>query len=757
MTYDPDTMVAFDCETHLIQPGLLAPPLVCASVAEQIPTGAIHGHLMDRDTARDVFRELLKSSKAIVGANIAYDMLVLAVDAARQGVDLIADIFAKYDRGEVYDVQIAEALHAVGHGHLGLNPDGSAMKDSKGKVTDRYSLETCVRLVLGRDNAKVNDEWRLRYAELEDVPIDQWPASARIYPVDDAVNTLEVALAQVQGRPGTHQWRDDAAHLCGRCGHDASGGDYKSPCRSEPNMNLHDLAAQCRAAWALHLGAAWGFRVDGKALDTLEAKVLAGREAGMKRWRELGIIRPDGSQDEGLTCRLVARAYGCSEPCATCGGRCGVCEGSGKVPGARGPKKCPTCKGDRQPRCKPCHNTGLHLNDVVPRTDTGRVGHGRDALTESGDEDLIDFAAWSEDAKILKTYVPKLREGVDAPWNLRPNVLLKTGRASYEGIIQLMPREGGVRECIESRPGTELASVDFGSLELSTHGQSCLWLVGYSKLAESLNAGVKVHDAMGARLGGISYDEMIARVKSGDKQAKAWRQAAKPANFGFPGGMGAPKLVLQQRKQGPDTTGPDGRTYKGLRFCTLLRGQRCGEKKITEWKKRQMAPVCLACVECAEDIRNAWFETWPENREYFRVVSDHADRGWIEQHVSRRIRGGVDFTNAANGYFQALAADGAKLALYRVSRECYVDRASSLYGSRVILFAHDELIVEIPEDRAHDAAHRISEVMVGAMKEYVPDVVITAPPALMRRWFKGAEAVYDNGRLVPWEPKARAA
>lgn len=730
MNWDPARFVAFDCETHLIQDGLLAPPLVCASTAyayvhHDRSSEVLSGRLLDRDQARAFFRGLVTSDSIIVGANIAYDILVLAVDAARRGEDLIGDIFRAYDEGRIYDVQIAESLHAVAGGHLGKHPDGSPLKDAKGRITSRYSLDTCVRLVLGRDNAKVNDRWRLRYHELEHLPISEWPEDAKIYPVDDAVNTLEVAIAQVTR-----------------------------------NRNLHDLAAQCRAAWALHLGAAWGFRVDGVALGVLEARVQEARKAGAARWAEIGLLRPDGSQDLARARAMVARAYGSSESCPACGGLCKLCSGSGKIPGVRGLKCCELCKGSGAPKCDNCGGTGLLLSPAVPRTEKGGIAYGRDALTESGDEDLMAFAAWSEEAKIANVYVPYLREGTSAPLNLRPNVLLETGRASYSGVIQLLPREGGVRECIVARPGTVLASVDYGGLELVTHAQSCLWLVGYSELAEYIKreGASAAHAALGAQLAGLEYEDFKQRMKA-EPFLKACRQAAKPGNFGFPGGMSGAKLVLQQRKQGPDTVAADGTKYKGLRFCIVMDGaEACGVQKVTEWKERPLPPTCRHCIECADRLRDKWFATFPENREYFRTpVSNASDRGWVEQHVSKRIRAGVTFTSAANGYFQGLAADGAKLALYRTSRECYTDRGSALYGSRVILFAHDELVVEIPEARAHEAAHRISDVMVAAMGEFCPDVPVEAPPALMRKWFKGAEPTYVDGRLVPWEPERKAA
>ncbi len=36
---------------------------------------------------------------------------------------------------------------------------------------------------------------------------------------------------------------------------------------------------------------------------------------------------------------------------------------------------------------------------------------------------------------------------------MRGNVLVESGRASFEGLVQLLPREGGVRECFKARDG----------------------------------------------------------------------------------------------------------------------------------------------------------------------------------------------------------------------------------------------------------------------------------------------------------------
>ena len=274
------------------------------------------------------------------------------------------------------------------------------------------------------------------------------------------------------------------------------------------------------------------------------------------------------------------------------------------------------------------------------------------------------------------------------------------------------------------------------------------------KRLDKINAGVGVHDALGATIAGLPVDDFLIAKKT-DDFLKSCRQAAKPLNFGFPGGMGAPTLVLTQRKSGPDTTAPDGTKYKGLRFCLLVgKRERCGETMVTEWKKKPLPPTCLHCLECADTLRDQWFEQWPENRPYFAHVAQLVDQvGHLIQHVSQRKRGGLTFCSAANSYFQGLAADGFKSATCQVAFEQHVDTASPLFGSRTILSQHDELIVEMLEERAHDAAARLRVVMVENMQKYTPDVLVDAEPCLMRRWHKGAEPVYnDSGTLIPWEP-----
>jgi DNA polymerase I-like protein with 3'-5' exonuclease and polymerase domains len=247
-------------------------------------------------------------------------------------------------------------------------------------------------------------------------------------------------------------------------------------------------------------------------------------------------------------------------------------------------------------------------------------------------------------------------------------------------------------------------------------------LFGHSHLAEVLNAGFDPHTAFAADILGISYEEGERRKKAGDQEFDNARQTAKVANFGIPGGLGASKLVLFARK-----------SY-GVH--------------LTE--------------EHAKDLKAAWLERWPEMREFFQYVGGLIDEdtgeGIVTQLFSNRIRGGCHYTAAANSLFQGLGADAAKRAHYLVTRACYAEPRSVLYGSRPVNQVHDETILETDDnERAHDVALELARVMCVGANEYLPDVPARIEPLLARCWSKKAKPTYDaNKRLVPWAPAPEA-
>jgi DNA polymerase I len=745
--------VSLDLETHLIQPGLLAPPIVCGSRA-RMRGYLVDAELLSKADAIESFRDALSGNNVIVGANIAFDFGALLV----ADPFALRDIIRAYDEGRVFDVLIAQSLDYIAQGYIkeGVIYDprtGSQIRHpGTGKNAKRLSLEIVTDLVLGRVDAKKNDFWRERYALLEHVPVTDWPEEARQYPVDDAINTLEVALAQVGAIP-----RVDNAGM---------------PAVIRPAENLQGMTIQARAAFALHLASMRGLRTDGELVARFQREADAKHAQALSTFVETGLLDQAGGKQTGKLKKRIATAYGAS-------GTCRECAGTGKVPSkAKSNQRkcvcagfgCSWCDnrgwvlGNTKINCKTCDASGLDLTTApsLPRSDGGGISTSRDTLKESGDDLLDEFGDVSLNEKWRTTYLPYLAQATKIPLNPKANILLSSGRTSYDGLIQLMPRDGGLRECFIPRPGHVFCSIDYSGLELATLGQVCLWFVGESEIAERINDGSDLHAFLASQMIGESYEHVSKNKKL--KPYAGYRQAAKFGNFGFGGGMGEVKFVLSGRQaSGQTTTGPDGRVYKGVRYCLLLgRDTACGREKLTEWKGQECPPVCKACVECAGEIRRG-FMSYRGIREYFRFVSEQTEySGQIEipwpgpdPHVAMTV-GGRTFTSGANGYFQGLAAIGAKHALWNVTRECFFDRESPMYGARPVIFVHDEIFAELPEETAHEAAHRMAEVMVSSMRGWVPDVKISAEPALMRCWLKAAEPLYHHGRLVPWTPEHNA-
>lgn len=283
---------------------------------------------------------------------------------------------------------------------------------------------------------------------------------------------------------------------------------------------------------------------------------------------------------------------------------------------------------------------------------------------------------------------------------------------------------------------------DYDTAELRALAQVCIWLLGWSDLGDALRGGLDPHLALAADILGISYEEALARYEAGDSEVAEMRQLCKVANFGYPGGLGPEKFVM------------------------YAHGYDAKLKAIVDLKM-------------SRQLRDAWFRRWREMRKFFACVSAAVGddgHGALQQFGSRRVRGGCNFTAGANTTFQGLIADGAKRAGWALARECYLGDwmhppegakelelhsngfPSPLFGSRPVLFMHDEFGLEIPYGNrfaASFAARRQATVQRLAMQSIIPDVPIKCGATMMRRWYKGAKAVQVDGVLVPSRPEKR--
>lgn len=367
----------------------------------------------------------------------------------------------------------------------------------------------------------------------------------------------------------------------------------------------------------------------------------------------------------------------------------------------------------------------------APRTDPstrfpdGQIRINDETLDLSGDPELVLLADIGADKKLQTTYVPKLREGLLGSICPRYTSVIDTGRtSSSKPNIQNQPRKGGVRECFVPRPGHVFVDIDYNIAELRSLAQVLLDLFDESDMAVMIRTGKDIHCMMGAAILGIDYDTFVHRLKKDhDPDCKDGRQMAKAVDFGAPGGLG------------PATFVEYARTNYGVTITT----------------------------DRARELIELYKNTFSEMRRYFYWIGLKAGGGGpftLVQHRSKRVRGGLTYCNGCNTLFQGLAADGAKLAVYNVAKECYLghqyddpSKPSPLAGCRMTAFVHDEIMLEAPFAKARAAAQRASQVMKESMEVFTPDVPAVAEPCLMRRWYKDAEPVFDaTGQLIPWAP-----
>lgn len=694
-----------DFETVLISPGSLAPPPVCL-VTDVTGQDEILHCRFDRDAVRDRLYRTYQEGYA-VGAFVAFDTSVALADMP----ELSDVIWQAYDELRVLDVQLNAQLIDLAQGTLGW------ARTPEGPKKATYHLADLVKRYFGRGMEKGSDGWRLRYGTLLGTPVSQWPKEAREYPLNDLAETRAVLHEQLTAPP-----------------------EY-----------LVDAARQARASFWLTLVSARGFALDAQWIDKLDAELAAEKKR---------LIEGDASKYQGIYAEYV-RASAAGDVAATeaaqrAGDRIrglaahglveltkkGVWKRCGKAAGAR----LEAVWGNR-----PRHETGegaapedeidedeLDEDEQVPRTDDGRVQLTKETTRDSGDGVLQDYSALSS-ILVTQAKLATLKDAASAkmPIQARFETLLETGRTSCRGgklkkkdlpnrsafgfQIQNVSTEPGLRESFIPRPGYLLWSIDYGQLELCTWAQVCMYLFGFSKLGEMLNAKKDVHSMMGAMIFGLEYDWVLANKKK-DPKAKKARDCGKPFVFGKPGGM--------------------------------------GDKGIQRFAAGPKYNVFLSLEE-AHAYGLSWQQMCPEHAPYFKYIRHATERqGYITQLVSNRIRGGGSYPENSNSLFQALAADTAKAAVYEVQRACYTGRDSqgtrypALHGSYVLDFVHDEAIGESPIDRASEACQEAAGIMRRGAQEWLPHVPPDAEPCLMRRWMKEASIVRgEDGRIKAWEPK----
>lgn len=644
-------MLSFDLETELIARGYQAPLPVAAAWSRGAPVIGLIADFLP------VFKDSLASDELMVGQNVAYDFACMCTYDA----SLIPAVFDKYRRGQVRDIMLNEKLIRLSM--LGATDPAYGL----GALCDIYKLPA-----VDKDSS-----WRLEFAQLRNVPVQDWPSSAREYLLADADRPLRIY-------------------------HEQMGiSDKWAAARGFPILG-EVAGTEAYKAFVCHLISCKGMYTDEKRTRAFYEMLTQALESVRGSLLAAGLVRKDGTKIQ-----KAAEAY---------------------VKAA-------------------CERLGI----PVKYTKTKHVALGKDVLDAIPDELCEAYSIYSQAGSYVSRAEDMLQGTGEHPLQVRFNSLLETGRTStskpsppligvqaqnFPRKIAIAKHDGkttyasiGARECLRpSAPGRVFVSNDLPTAELRSVAQQCYEWFGASVLRDVINAGKDVHSHLAAPILGMSYDDVIRRKE--EPSVKEGRDNAKPGNFGFWGGM-MPKSFMSY-------------AWKGYRVRFTL--------------------------EKATQIRDFWAAAWPEQEPFFARVSsmigtstpirwedEEGKTRWIQTALlyfpyNGRWRAKVPYTAACNSFFQPRTAAGAAAGLQEVQRRCFSVPGSALYGSWAVMYTHDEIVLDSPADRAHDAAMELAAVMAEEFNRYHPDVAITSgDPVVSHVYSKSMKQKKDaTGRLIPW-------
>jgi DNA polymerase I-like protein with 3'-5' exonuclease and polymerase domains len=679
-----------------------------------------------------------------------FDLAVLDALLKAQGQALGA--YDLVDRRKVWDTQILHRLHAlatVGHSFQG-----------KGQST----LEACVERYLGVAlpkqvvDAEGNDV-RTSWGRWKGLPAKDIPPLCLEYLAKDVLCThacfkhLHGAVAGV------------VAEAYKAWGY--AGGDWLSGMLIRYGPLTHDL--QVMAAVALEEVERAGFGLDLANRNEILARVQSRLEELREELRQGGYLEGQPGCDKALQALVRQAVQG-------------------------------------------------HPDVEIPRTATGRFStreEDLDALAEVS-EFFAVYKEFKQVRTLLNNFLVKMDAGRIHPhYDLLKNTG-RTGSSGPN--IQGFPRKKkgkvafDVRRCFVPAEGKLFYVADYASIELRTLSQALLTQFKLdSHMARAINAGQDLHRLVAARMKATALPDAAAVLADPGRFATVAasvtaeeRNSAKPANFGLPAGMGARRLKDYARAQyGQPYTDEDARSWTeawlasfpemetfrrdtfaaGLALAEELRltpgdyaaatgGRRYGtpaEAEPTGWLGGMALKVLqepIPATATGRDYSPAQLDYFWERLQQLapRLEPGLAEavrarqpgpqlRFAVQQLLNRagvftitgRLRGRASYSARRNTVFQGAASDGAKLALYRLWRA----------GFTVVAFIHDEVVVEV--NAAADLAATkaaIDAILVGAMKEICPDILIEVEGSFRRRWGKEKDDVIP---LPPAKESSHAA
>ena len=251
-----------------------------------------------------------------------------------------------------------------------------------------------------------------------------------------------------------------------------------------------------------------------------------------------------------------------------------------------------------------------------------------------------------------------------------------TGRFSCtDPNLQGIPRSKEFRRCIRAAAGHKLVIADYSQIELRVVAE----ISGDQRMIAAYVEGQDLHRLTASLLSGKDLDQVMAED----------RQSAKAVNFGLIYAMGADGL----------------RGYAKVVYNVDL------------------------TIEEAQRFRSMFFQSYPGIAAWHRSTNlKAANEARTLGGRRRKWQSAAKITELLNTPVQGTSADITKKALGLLPQRL-VDT-----GARIIGTVHDEIILQVPEEKANDAAVILRETMIEAGKAFLSRVPVEVDVTIGETW-----------------------
>lgn len=312
------------------------------------------------------------------------------------------------------------------------------------------------------------------------------------------------------------------------------------------------------------------------------------------------------------------------------------------------------------------------------KTPGGALSTANEALERLVDQHplVAEVLAFRTVEKLRSTYLEPLPRLADATGRLHTRfnqLATATGRLSSSGPnLQNIPIRGPqgtrMRACFTAEEGKLLVAADYSQVELRV-------LAHFSQdpaLVEAFLHDEDIH----SRTAALLFEKDAAQITPDE------RRGAKTINFGLIYGMGPQKLA---------------------RELSITTNQ---AKEFIARYFEKLGTLKAYYETLVEDAQLRGFVTTLAGRR--RLLPELFSRN---QQVAAQAR-----RQAVNTVIQGSAADVIKLAMLRT----HADKTLAALDARLILQVHDELLLEVPEAGAREAAEVLRGIMQGVVSLRVP-------------------------------------